>query len=407
MGWAAEKIRRIFRLDDPEGIEQLTSSGGSSNIYVNSQSALQISSANACIQLISRTVGTLPLSVYKRENDGRVVDYSHPVHQLLKVSPNAEQTPSEFKKQIAAHLNIHGNFYARKSYLNGNLTSLNPLNPKKVNIERLAGGMLEYVYQDGSKRTTYSERDILHIKSFCLDGEKGVSPVHYGAGSVGSAIAADNSAGKFFANGMQASGVLETDTFFKDDQREQIRKSIIEPLSGSANTGKTMVLEGGMKYKQLTLNPEDAQLLETRRFNIEEICRWYGVPPVLVGHAADGQTMWGSGVEQVILIWLKTGLESLLTDIEEALEKRLLTPAERKTHSIKFNLNKLLRADSAARAEYFSKGLQNGWLHRNEVRGLEDMKEIGGLDTITVQSNLIPIDQLGKVAPTQTSLKEK
>ena len=174
-------------------------------------------------------------------------------------------------------------------------------------------------------------------------------------------------------------------------------------FSGSRKTGKVMPLPPGFTFKPLNMSPEDAQLLESRRFNIEEICRWFGVFPILIGHAADGQTMWGSGVEQINLAWLTLYLGPELQRIEQAIEKQLLTPVDRaRGFYVEYTVDALLRADSKSRAELISKHSQNGTRTRNELRALDNLPPRPGGDILTVQSNLVPLDQLGASPPRPT-----
>ena len=279
----------------------------------------------------------------------------------------------------------------------GDIVALQPLDSAQVVVGRNNTGARVYRYTKASKHTVFNEDDILPVRGFSFNGDEGLTPIEYGAHCFGAALAADKTARRFFSDGMQADGVLEMDSFLNSDQRDQVKENIIKPFQGLRNTGRTMLLEGGMKYKQLSINPEDAQLLETRRFNIEEICRWYGVPPVLIGHAQEGMTNWGSGIEQIILIWLKTGLEAQLNDIEEALAKKLFSPAERDRYQIKFNLNKLLRADMKARAEYYRQGISSGWMTRNEARVLEERDRIEGLDKPLVPLNMAAVADNGEL----------
>ena len=211
----------------------------------------------------------------------------------------------------------------------------------------------------------------------------------------GAAMAADEAAGKVFANGMQASGFLTHEGgVLKENQREQIRESL-NKFSGSQNAGKLMVLEAGMKYQGITMDPEAAQMLETRAFNVEEICRWFRVPPFMVGHM-DKQSSWAASVEAQNLHFLSNSLRPLLVNIEQEISRCLLTPNERDKYFAEFNVEGLLRADSAARANFYNTALQNGWLNRNEVRQKENMPPVDGGETYTAQSNLLPLEKLGQ-----------
>lgn len=230
-----------------------------------------------------------------------------------------------------------------------------------------------------------------------------VSPISYARQTLGLAMATDEASAKVFKNGMRPSGVLSMDQILKKEQRNEVRESMVEQFSGSMNTGKMMVLEAGMKFQPVDLNPEDAQMLQSRAFNIEEICRWFRVWPGLIGHSAQGQTMWGSGVEQMLIGFLTFSLRPWLTRIEQAVRKSLLAPGERNKYFAEFSIEGLLRADSAARAAFYSTMTQNGLMTRNEARQKENLQPKPGADQLTVQSNLLPIDQLGKSGDSESA----
>ena len=237
--------------------------------------------------------------------------------------------------------------------------------------------------------------NLMHIRGFGLDGVCGILPIQAGRDVIGAAMSADEAAAKVFANGMQASGVLTHDAgTLKPDQRELLRKSL-EVYSGSSNAGKLMVLEAGLKYQGITMNPEAAQMLQTRAFQIEEICRWFRVPPHMVGHM-DKQSSWASSVEGMNLHFLTNTLRPLLDNLEQEIIRCLIGEAQAGTFYAEFSVEGLLRADIATRRELYASALQNGWMNRNAVARLENQPPIPGGDVYTVQSNLVPLDQLGK-----------
>ena len=201
-------------------------------------------------------------------------------------------------------------------------------------------------------------------------------------------------AGRFFGNGMQASGVLSSEQTLKPEQRQNLAK-IMEAYVGSSRAGKLMILEAGLKYEQLALNPDDAQLLETRRFDVEEICRWFGVPPIIIGHAAQGQTMWGSGVEAILIAWLTLGIDPICDRIEARIKKQLIRPTGRRRRYAEFNREALLQMDSKSKAHFLSTMVQNGLMDRNEGRSKLNLPHRDGADQLTAQTNLSPLDSLG------------
>ena len=260
-------------------------------------------------------------------------------------------------------------------------------------VKRNDSGVLEYEYTDP---TTKSKRKIslkhmMHIRGFGMDGICGMIPVQVGRDVIGSALSVEESAAKIFENGLQSSGFLSSDLPLNDEQRERIRSYLLS-FVGSKNAGKMMVLEGGMKYNNVTMNPEAAQMLESRTFSIEEICRWFRVPPFMVGHM-DKQSSWASSVEGMNMQFLTNTLRPLLVNIEQEISRCLLNGDD--DYYAEFSVEGLLRADSAGRAAYYTTSLQNGWMSRNDVRRLENLPPIDGGDIYTVQLNLTPLDQLG------------
>lgn len=196
-----------------------------------------------------------------------------------------------------------------------------------------------------------------------------------------------------FENGVQTTGVLSSDKVFTAEQRKQAEALLQEKFVGSVNAGRPMLLDNGLKWEQISINPEDAQMLETRRFGVEEICRIFGVPPHMIGHT-ENSTSWGTGLEQQTLGFQKFTLRKRLERIEQALQKQLLSRADRQNGiTIEFNVEGLLRGDSAARSNFYQSALQNGWMTINEVRALENMPPVTGGDTPRMQMQNVPITQ--------------
>lgn len=374
---------------------RMTTSGRS----VSVDAALQLSTVWACVRLLSETVSTLPLRVYrKRPSGGRDVASDHWLFDLLCASPNAEMTPGRFMLFIVASLTLRGNAYVEKKRTPGSrrVIALHPLLPQNVTVRRDERGYLVYDIREpgGTKRTLQAD-DIMHIRGFGLDGVMGLQPVEHGREILGAATAANEAAARFFAQGMQAAGVLTVENgYLKPDQREKIRESLAK-FSNSTNAGKLMVLEAGMKYQGITMQPEHAQMLETRAFGVEEICRWFGVPPFMVGHM-DKSSSWASSVEAQNLHFLTSCLRPILDNIEQEIIRCLVPRNEWGKVYAEFSVEGLLRADSAGRAAFYNTALQNGWMSRNEVRALENLPPIEGGDLYTVQTNLAPLATFGR-----------
>jgi HK97 family phage portal protein len=384
-----------FTMRDEKALSDLYGRSTATGKNVSEDSALQLSTFWACVKLISETVSTLPLRVYrKRSTGGRDVATDHFLYDLLCISPNSEMTPGRFMLMIVASIIIRGNAIIEKKKIAGRIVALHPLLPQNVSVRRENGRLLYDLYEaDGSKRTLKAD-DVMHIRGFGVDGMCGLQPVDQGREILGAATAANEASAKIFAQGMQVSGVLSSDNKLSADQREQIRENLTK-FSTSTSTGKLMVLEAGLKYQGISMNPENAQMLQTRAFNVEEICRLLGVPPFMVGHM-DKASSWASSVEAQNLHFLTSCLRPILDNIEQEIIRCLIPREEWGQVYAEFSVEGLLRADSAGRAAYFNILLQNGVYNRNEVRAKENLPPIDGGEIYTVQTNLTPIQLLGK-----------
>ncbi|HDU8664577.1 phage portal protein [Serratia proteamaculans] len=363
----------------------------SSGKVVTADKAIQLSSVWACIRLLSESISTLPLKVYMREADGsRKLAQDHPAYQVLCRRPNLEMTPSRFMLLVVASICLRGNAFVEKKMIGRKLVALDPLLPQNMVVKRLPTGKLEYTYtENGAKRVIPVDR-MMHIRGFGLDGVCGMMPLSSGRDVFGAAMAVDEAAAKIFENGLQSTGFLSSKTALNKEQRERLRKSL-QSFIGSKNAGKLMVLENELSYQNVTMNPEAAQLLESRAFSIEEICRWFRVPPFMVGHVTK-QSSWASSVEGMNLIFLTNTLRPLLVNIEQEIARCLLDGDE--DYFAEFSVEGLLRADSVGRSAYYTTALQNGWMSRNDVRRLENLPPILGGDIYTVQLNLTPLEDL-------------
>ncbi len=379
----------------------------SSGKVVTADKAMQLSAVWACVRLLSESISTLPIKIYKSESDGsRSLAKEHPIYRLLCKQPNLEMTPSRFMLMVVASLCLRGNSFIEKKYIGSKLVALEPLLPQNMTVKRSEQtGMLEYKYTDplGQKIRTIPINNIMHIRGFGMDGICGMIPVKIGRDVIGAALSVEESAAKIFENGLQSSGFLSAEQPLNEEQRERIRSYLLS-FVGSKNAGKMMVLEGGMKYNNVTMNPEAAQMLESRTFSIEEICRWFRVPPFMVGHM-DKQSSWASSVEGMNMQFLTNTLRPLLVNIEQEISRCLLNVDD--DYYAEFSVEGLLRADSAGRSAYYTTALQNGWMSRNDVRRLENLPPIDGGDIYTVQLNLTPLDQLGQEASSNEAEKLK
>lgn len=376
-----------------DGMAPFRSVGSDAGVQVSPGGALQVAPIFACVRLISETVGTLPLELKRPDANGKLVKATgSSTYWMLRYSPNNYMTAVEFWEMMVVSLCLWGNAYAVKVKVAGRVVAFDPLRPEFVTVYReMATGQVKYAYLRGNQRQEFTADEILHIKGFGVDGLVGLSPIAMARQTIGRSIATDQASGKIFGSGLSAGGFIKYDKSFATPEiREDVRKSI-EQFTGSSNAGKTMVLENGMDYSPITINPVDAQMLESRLFNAEEMCHWFGVPPPLAGYMTKASS-WASSLETLILLWIKTGLRAYLTRIEQAVSRSLNLP---QSSVLAFDLDELERGDSAARAALYASGGQNGYMTRNEIRAKEGDPAIEGADELTVQSNLVPLNKLG------------
>lgn len=366
---------------------------------VSAENSLNLSAWWGCIRLHAGVAGALPLKFYERlDNDDRRIARDHDIAQIIGMNPNADQHAQEFWGGMAAALCGLGNAYAEKRYIGKRLVALDPL-PIDTCPDRTHNpeGELEYRYRDRNGKTIWLPRDkVFHVRGFNFGyGDLGLSPLDAARQALSITLATEEAAGKTFSQGMRASGFF-TGPSLKKDQREDFTKTFISPLLGNDAKAHYGILENGFDFKPINIPPKDAEMLMSRRFNVEEICRFMGTPPILVGHAGDGQTMWGTGVEQIVLSWRTLGLDAFLGNIEKSINRWLLTPQERVRYYAEYDRNALLQADSAARGEFISKMIQNAQMTPNEGRKKDNRSPLPGGDTLLINSTLIPLTDAGK-----------
>lgn len=380
---------------------QVTLANFSDTRLRGSHTTLGLSSVWACINLLAGTIASLPLVVYRTDRAGvRTVARDHPLYGLLHDSPNFDQTAVDFWEFQVGAIELQGNGYAvidRRQ--DGSIISLRPLRPDLVKARRV-NGRLEYRWVENGDSVTRPATDMLHVRGPLGDALSGCSTLSICRGAFDAAMSTDTAAAAIFENGARPSGILSTDptVALKKEQRDELEGLLHEKFVGAMKSGRPMLLDRGMKWQQLDLNPEDAQMLETRRFSVEEICRIFGVPPHMVGHT-ENSTSWGTGLEQQTLGFVKFSLRRRLKRIEQALEKQLLTARDVvQGITIEFNLEGLLRGDSVGRASFYQSGLNNGWMTINEVRRLENLPPVEGGDVPRMQSQNVPITAAGQPA---------
>lgn len=364
---------------------------------VNEKTVMSLSAAWACTRLIAETASTLPLKLYERTSDGRREASGHPLYSILHDQPNADSTPVTFWESVISAMALRGNGFAEKREIGGRLVALDYLIPARLTPKDRTGKVWVYVDLNGNRRDIPWSK-ILHIPGFSLDGKWGVSAITYGASIFGSALASSGAANGTFKNGLLPTVAFTIDRVLKKEQRAEFREAM-DAVTGALNSGKSPILEGGMDAKSIGINPKDAQLLESRAFSVEEVCRWFRVDPSMVGH---GQSVsnWGTGLEQKVIAFITFTLRPWLVRIEQSINTQLLSPADRVKYYVEFSIEGLLRGDSQARAQFYSTLVNNGIITRDEVRVRENLPPRGGnADELTVQSAMVPIDSIGQQNP--------
>lgn len=363
-------------------------------VRVSDGDAMKLSAFWACVRLIASTIGSLPFPVYTIDGDGvRKAARDSSLYKVLHDSPNADQTPSDYWEFVAISLLLRGDHFARKIREGGRLIGLEPINPAIVHVRRLSNGMIGYRWTADGERFDLTDEDVFHVRGFGGGPLRGLSTIAYARESLGLAIAADQAAGSLFRRGANPSGILSTEVPLTKEQQAEAEQLLAEKHSGALANGTPMVLGHGLTWQSVTMNADDAQLLQSRGWSVEEICRWFGVPPFMIGHN-EKTTSWGTGIEQMLLGFQKFTLNPYLRRIEQAVRKQLLSPAERSRGMFaEFNLEGLLRADSAGRARFYDSALKNKWMVVNEVRAKENLPPVAWGDEPMVQMQDIPLSE--------------
>ena len=377
-----------------------------SGISVNERTAMQTTAVYSCVRILAEAIASLPLHLYRYTDKGKERVFDHPLYHILHDEPNEEMTSFVFREVLMSHLLIWGNAYAQIIRDGrGQVLGLYPLLPDKMEVDRAENGELYYIYTRNTEenpnfkdygRIYLRKEDVLHIPGLGFDGLVGYSPIAMAKNAVGMTLACEEYGASFFANGATPGGVLEHPGVLKD--RAKVRDSWHKVYGGSRNAGKVAVLEEGMKYQQIGIPPEEAQFLETRKFQINEIARMYRIPPHMVG---DLEKSSFSNIEQQSLEFVKYTLDPWVIRWEQALQKALLLPQEKNEYFIKLNVDGLLRGDYASRMNGYAVGRQNGWLSANDIREMEDQNPIpeeDGGDLYLVNGSMTKLADAGAFA---------
>ena len=382
--------------------------GTTSGKSVTERSAMQMTAVYSCVRILAEAVAGLPLHLYRYNDDGgkeKAID--HPLYRLLHDEPNPEMSSFVFRETLMTHLLLWGNAYAQVIRNGKNeVVALYPLMPNKMSVDRDSSGQLYYSYYRGTDEAIRDKEhtvilkptDVLHIPGLGFDGLVGYSPIAMAKNAIGMAIACEEFGARFFANGAAPSGVLEHPGTIRDPSR--LRETWQSQFGGASNSGKVAILEEGMKYTPISISPEQAQFLETRKFQINEIARIFRVPPHMVG---DLEKSSFSNIEQQSLEFVKYTLDPWVIRWEQSLQRALLGFGEKEKYFFKFNLEGLLRGDYQSRMNGYAIGRQNGWMSANDIRELENLDRIpaeDGGDLYLINGNMLPMRDAGAFANT-------
>jgi len=382
------------------GVQGLTpASGRMTTKTVNDDTALQISSAFACIRRTAETMASLPIQFYmvKRGRNGRIISKDlvtdHPLYRLLRWQPNRYQTRSEFFETLYYQLCFRGNAYSlieRES--KGQIISLLPLMTSQVETVLNPDGSITHKYSVSGKIYEYSQKNIWHLKLFG-NGIVGLSPLDHGRNSLGISMGAEESVNRLSNNNFKQGGFLSIDKILNKEQRVKIKEKFDDITSGKEEALK--VLEAGMKFTPTSMNPKDVQLLESRKFQLEDVCRFFDVPPVLI-HDMSSSTVWGSGITEIVRGWFKLGLTPYLERMKDSIQTQLLDISERETVEPDFDIDELLRGNEKDRYEGYQVAIRSGVRTPNECREQEGLPPDPAGDKLFIDQQLIHLENGGR-----------
>ena len=378
----------------------------SSGKSVNEKTALQTTAVYACVRILAETIASLPLHTYRYSTGGKEKAMNHPLYYLLHSEPNPEMTSFVFRETLMGHLLLWGNAYAQIIRDGrGRVLGLYPLLPSKMLVNRTDQGILYYQYEKDDRTHFLPDTEVLHIPGLGFDGLVGYSPIAMAKNAIGMAIATEEYGAKFFANGASPGGVLEHPGVVKDPGK--IRESWNAVYQGSGNAHRVAVLEEGMKFQPIGIPPEQAQFLETRKYQLNEIARIFRIPPHMIG---DLEKSSFSNIEQQSLEFVMYTLDPWVIRWEQAISRVLFSDSEKRQYFVKFNVDGLLRGDYQSRMNGYAVGRQNGWLSANDIRELENLNrispELGG-DLYLINGNMTKLADAGIFAQNKSNRTEE
>lgn len=392
--------------DDPNLAPFVRGCETASGAYVSSWSALHNSAVFRCVDLVSSSIGMLPLYIYRKGAGGKLTPAEdHPLYDVLQMQPNGWQTAYEFKRQMQAHVLTHGNAYAQIVRSAGRVVGLIPIHPHNASVIQNSDLSLTYTITTvGGKTRELPQSEVFHLRDFSEYGVRGVSRVQYAKEAIGLALQTENAAARLFKNGTMVGGALTHPGKLGDTEFDNLNTSLKDKFSGAENAHKWLILEEGMKAEQFSPTAKDSQTVETRNQQVEEIARTFGVPrPLLMMD----DTSWGSGIQTLSLLFVKYGLDPWFVAWEQAIARCLLTKQERKTLKADFDERELLRGSTTEQIEFVTKALGAGGsrmvMTQNEARdyiglGQSDDSDADSLKNPMTQQTGTPANDNGAVS---------
>jgi HK97 family phage portal protein len=376
-----------------------TSSSTTPAVAVTEDSAMQLSAVWACVRLLSETVASLPVSVYRKTPAGREIVTNHWMAKLMARKVNRYQTRLEFFETMMLNLVLHGNCYAKITRLDGQIRSIMPLMSSQIEVKLMSDGSVVYLYEADGNVDVLAAESVWHIK-LGGNGVMGKSPLDFGRNMLSVAQAAEQTVTKIYANGGKPSGVLSFDKLLTEAQREAVRSNFGTMTTGTDD--RLLVLEMGMKFDSVSMSPQDIELLASRKYQTDEIARWFGVPSIMINQN-EGTTTLGSSAAEIIGTFYKITLRPYLERFEASVSANLFSEAEAAEYEFEFDFEGLLRSDMKSRLEGYRTAVAGTILTPNEVRRIEGWPRVDGGDLLLSQVNMTPIDKLGQTPPVRTA----
>lgn len=374
--------------------------GNEAGVQVNAANAMQLDTVWGCVRIIAECLAMMPIHLMIRDPRRPRKAETHPLYSLLLYSPNSESTAYLFWEAVVTAMLLRGNAYVEIKRYEGKISSLMFLSPERLTVVRDINGNKRFFYLDeNGKSREIGKAKVWQLQGYSLDGRDGCSVIEYANKVFGGAIAAERSAARTFWNGMMQAVYYTVQAFLTDEQREAFRSHVV----GTVERGQTPILEGGTDVKSIQIKPSDAQLLESRSYSVEQICRWFRVPPPMVGHN-EKSTSFGTGIEQQVIGFLQFTLTPWITRIEQGIIQGLLTPAERTRYYPKFDVKALMRADSETRAKFYDTMVKGAMMTPDEARAEEGLPLMGGnASKLLIQGAMVTLDSLGQENVVHTS----